>query len=486
MRKNQYVRLVALLLVALFMLTACGTPENNPDVVIADPSAQGEQPGSEVGGEGSDVVEDPFADVDWPVTLSVWTSNTGNGGEFLTSAAAAFNASQSRFIVDLSYAGSYSEVLAKMAASKAGSRPDMFSADTEGAYTYYENAEIYVPIQKHIDEDAYNMDGVVQNLRSAYTNLEGEWQCMPLGNTVTGFFYNAELLQKAGVDPRTDLNSYQEILAACEKLKSAGVKTPFFMHTSSGFYTFPMTSQGIQYVDNNNGKDGVPTRSLINEGACRDATIDFFQFLKDSSSKGLMVPFGTTVADAQSAFVNGECAIMCSFISSFSTVNNQVNGKFEFGYHEAPTITAGVPNVGQCVGGGVLFLANNNNPVKEHGAWEFMQFLMKDENTSAFAQATGYLPTTQGGFETADYQAFVESIFPTARYSIEAQQKTPETCYNAWLPMFNDFHALCKEYYTMACNTSTSAEDITARFAAAVDEVIDLYWMSTGQAKPAA
>ena len=419
---------------------------------------------------------------DWPLTIKVWVCNTGNGYDYLQSAATAFNASQDKYIVDLSYAGSYQDVLLKMSSSKSGSRPDIFAADTESMYSILANSEIYVPIQKYITKDSYDTSDMMGNLESTYTNEQGEWQCMPLGNTVTGFFYNEDALTKCGIDPRKDLGSYEDIMEACRILKRNGYSSPFYLHTSSAFYSFAMTAQGIQYVDNNNGKDGTPTRSLIGDvgSPCYNATVSFFDTIKTMKNEGLMMPFGTTVADARAAFTNEECVIFTEFISSFNTINTAVGGQFNVGFHECPTIQKGTTNVGQCTGGGCLFLANNGDEIKEQGAWEFMKFLMNDDNTSGFAMASGYLPTTVSGYNTTEYQNFVSTEFPSAVYSLEAQKATGEDCYNTWMPMFSDFHALCREYYSKAYNDSTSAKDLTASFAAAVNDSIDLWHMSNG------
>ena len=145
-----------------------------------------------------------------PITITVWTCNSGDTGEWLTQAAARFNESQDKYIVEQSYAGSYSEVLTKLSAT-TGEWPDIFHSDTESAYTYYLMKDKYVPLQKYIDEDKHDMSAIMGNLASTYSDAEGNWQCMPLCNTVTGFFYNPVLLEQAGVNPDTDLGSYEEI-----------------------------------------------------------------------------------------------------------------------------------------------------------------------------------------------------------------------------------------------------------------------------------
>ncbi len=436
---------------------------------------------------GGDVdADDHFAgyneeDVEYPITIKFWLCNTGNTQTFLLEAAEKFNKSQDKIIVEAEYGGSYRDVLLKMQTGTAADRPDIFHSDTEGAYEVYVDESLFVPLYEFVERDNYDTSNILSNLKNSYSDKEGNMLAMPLGNTAAGWFYNEDLLKANGIDPRTDLDSYAGVLEACRKLKAAGVATPFYMGTSSSYYTMAITAQGIQYVDNNNGKDGVPTKSMIGvEGSdCQKVTVEFFEWLKTMNEEGLMLPLGTTGADARAAFASGQSAIQCAFISSFNTYNNLVNeaGKpFQLGYRELPVITDGAEYKGSCVGGGCLFISDNGNVAKELAAWEFIKFLAEDEQAVGYSKASGYLPITISGGASADWQDHVKNVFPTAAYVMEAQENTVETCYNAWLPMFTDFHALCSEYYTLACsNPALTAEEVTAQFAAAVDECIEYY-----------
>lgn len=470
---------IAILLVGVMALSlvACGSSNDKRASGNVESSIESGTEDSTEESTGSNV-EDKDVSTE-PVTVTVWTCNSGDTGAWLTEAAERFNDLQSQYVVEQSYGGSYEEVLAKLSATEAGNYPDIFHSDTESAYTYYVNPDVYIPLEKFVKEDNYDMSNIMGNLQATYT-IDGEWQCMPLGNTTAGYFYNSDLLEQAGIDPDADLSSYEDMIEACQKLKNIGVRQPLYLHTSSGFYSFAMTAQGIDYVDNNNGKDGVPTKSLIGEaGECHDATVSYFQVVKDLKADGLMVPYGTTTTDAYDMFANGECAIVFSFISSFTTINNVVGDAFELGFHTVPTINAGTENLGQCTGGGCLFIGNNGDDSRAKGAWEFMKFLMTDENAAAYAMVSGYLPISTTAVETAEYQEFLENTFPTARQSLKAQADTPTDVYNAWLPMFADFHALAKQYTAVSYeDDSKTAEEVTNEFAAAFDEAIELYNLS--------
>ena len=108
-------------------------------------------------------------------------------------------------------------------------------------------------------------------------------------------------------------------------------------------------------------------------------------------------------------------------------------------------------------------------------------FDVSSPENSVVLYSISYLPTTHSGWNDPTYQAFVAEKFPTAVKSYESQANTPESCYNAWLPMFTDFHALCAEWYSFACNNlDVSPEEVTQRYAEAVDECIELYRLQYG------
>lgn len=414
------------------------------------------------------------------VEIELWYCNTGNTAAYIEEMCTKFNESQSNYKVTPTYAGSYAECLTKLSATDPSNYPDVFAQDTEGAYTVYARDEMFIPLQDFIDADGFTMPTFMGNLQSAYSSKEGRWLAMPMGNTAAGMFYNAELLKQHGVDPDVDLANYAKILETSRKLKAAGVEYPFGPFTSSSYITMALTAQGIQYVDNNNGKDGVPTKSLFMEGDCHTATVEFFDFLQTMTREGLMVPYGTAGADTRALFVEGKVAYMTSFISSFNTVYNAVNGAFELGFKVLGPVSD-APAIGACAGGGCMFVAETGDEYGQAGGWELLKWFMKDEHTAGFAMASGYMPTTKEGQQTAEYQEFIKTKFPTVQKAIDFQAQTPESCYNAWLPMFTDFHALCAEWYSFACNNlDVSPEEVTQRYAEAVDECIELYRLQYG------
>ena len=408
----------------------------------------------------------------------MWSNWGGTAGESLQRIADSFNEAQTQYYLNLTYAGSYEEILAKFQATGKGQRPDLVCTSTEMVAFYADNPDYYVPIQKYIDEDKWSTDDIISNLRVSYSDEEGNMMCAPLGNTVVGFFYNTKLLQDAGIDPK-NLNSLEEIAAACDKLKAAGVETPFYIQGNSIYYTFPITAQGLDYVDNENGKSALCTRSLINEEPLKSVTDKFFRLLHSMAEKGQLGSMEMSWSDAMTDFSMGKIALLSGTISGTVRIGEAVNWAMDFGFHPMYTIEAGTENYGQCTGGGAIFIGNNGNEAKERGAWEFLKHVMSTENTVDFAMATGYLPTTVSGWNSETYQTWVQEHLPSAIDSFNAQAATGENCYNAMLPMFNDFAQECIAIMRKVTTDLTYAPETATRdLADSTDECIELYTMS--------
>ena len=410
-----------------------------------------------------------------PTEVVFWNVLSGASGEYMQRVAEEFNAAQSDYFINMTYSGSYEESLAKYQSTTKGNRPDVIMVSTEMVAFFADNPDYFVPVQKYIDEDNFDVTDIMANLRASYSDSNGNMLCMPIGNTVVGFFYNNDILDEHGINI-DDINSYEEMKVAIDKLKAEGMEHPFWIAPNSIFYTFNVTAEGLHYVDNNNGKDGVPTRTLIDEEPLKSVTMKFFQFLADLSRDDEIAPIDMKNADARQMFANGDLAFVSLTISNANLIGTLSDWTQNFSFKPSITISAGAENHGQCTGGGTLFLGNNGTPEVERGAWEFMKFLLQPEKTAEFALTTAYLPTTVGGYNTAEYQDYVQNKFPTAQVAYEAQQATSEDCYNALLPMFGDFHQIAIDYMrNIIMDPDVDIEEYTLEFAAAENECIEMY-----------
>ena len=420
-----------------------------------------------------------------PVTITVWTAQTGDGLVMLQDAAKAFSdASNGKYIVDLSNAGSYNEILLKVLTATDADMPDIFASSGNNVAAILATKDsdypVYLPVQGFADADSYSMDNILGNLKTNY-QLDGKWQCIPLGNTSTGHFVNNTILKQYGIDV-TKLNSYEEILEACDQLAAQGLNKNLYWvrHDYVDYLTYGLTAQGINYFDMDNGRDGVPTKSLFDDGAdCQRATTAYFKFVKEMATRGYLYDFSIGASAAREAFAKGEMVFYDGYASGANSVIKLVNAEanpIEMVYRVSPTMEKGVESFGQAPGGGCLFLGNTGSDARAKGAWEFMKYLMEDEQVVNYAMTTGYIPTTISGGATDKYQEYVKNTFPSAQDIMDAQKATKEGVAYARVPFFSDFEA---EFLTienkLVNDPDYTPEQACADLAKAANGVVQLY-----------
>lgn len=436
------------------------------------------------GDQGSETPEKP----EGPITIKVSVAQSGDGFTALTDAAAAFNASQSDYVVDLYYGGSYTEIMTIMMTSTEADRPDIFASSGNDTAIYIAMEDkMYVPINDFIKAENYDDSNIVANLRANYQR-NGEWQCWPLGNTNVGQYYNTEVLSANGIDVK-ELKSYADIYDACEKLAAAGYKNFYQLRalTHIDWLNYAMTAQGIHYFDNNNGRDGVPTKCLYDDGAeCQQATEAFFQYLIDVVSKGDWILDPTvSSSDAWVSFAAQDVLMLDGYVSGANSIISLVNDSgdpFEFSYEVSPVIEAGKPTKGQSPGGGALFIANTGDYWRQQGAWEFMKYLLNDDVVVDYAMKTGYTPITISGSETAEYKEYIQNKFPSAATVIAAQAATEEGVAYAPNPISSAVNTAYKDICQkiLADPTGYTAQMAAAELAERTNEELELYRITEG------
>jgi sn-glycerol 3-phosphate transport system substrate-binding protein len=422
----------------------------------------------------------------WPIAIKVDTAQGGDGLVVLQKAAADFNASQDKYVVDLTKAGSYTEIQTRILTSMVSDRPAIFAASGTGSAAFITKdaaARLYVPANDFIKAEGYDMSTLISNLKTNYC-LDGEWQCLPLGNTSVGQFYNNDILMQCGIDIDS-LKSYEEILLACEKMVDAGYEHPYYLRTDySDYLNYSLTAQGINYFDKDNGREGIPTKCLFDDGAeCQAATTAYFAFAKALATKGYMVPVNVSASTARQMLVERQIAIMDGYSSGANAVIKLVNSleaPFNLQYRVSPVIQKGAKYHGQAPGGGVLFIAKTDKWT-EQGAWEFMKWLMKDQYTSAYAMATGYIPITTTGAQTPEYQNYINTTFPNAADVIREQNNTEPNIAYARIPFTSDYEAIFVEIVKRICTDAAyTPEQACADLAKRTNEAIELYRMGVG------
>ena len=195
-------------------LTACGsaqgesTGQDNQASSAAQSAGQEEASGQ--AGETTEVV--------W------WTYFGDQNIEFLQNVIDDFNESQDEYHVTIEYQGSQAEMNAKIQSTTKEDLPALFSGAVENV-AMYAGADYCEPLQTYIDQDEEGwpeLDSTWDAIRIAYCDNEGNQVGYPIGYSYPGIYYNADMLEEAGIDP-SQIQSFDDLYSACQELVNGGL-----------------------------------------------------------------------------------------------------------------------------------------------------------------------------------------------------------------------------------------------------------------------
>jgi ABC-type glycerol-3-phosphate transport system substrate-binding protein len=201
-------------------------------------------------------------------------------------------------------------------------------------------------------------DSVLKQLNQgtivANTDENGKLWGVPVFNDTNYLVYNKEILQKAGVDLKKFTNSWEDFIAACEKVKKMGVVPISFANKEGIVHEFWLLDMMYQYFDNEKQLSDYFLKADFNEPKMKDAMAKY-KYLYD---KKYLDPAGETLDYASnyfSKFSTGQAAFEW-FINSMyvSALKESQIGEDKIGY--LPHVAFGkgalekkIPGLGYCL-----------------------------------------------------------------------------------------------------------------------------------------
>lgn len=335
-----------------------------------------------------------------PVTVEVWHTYTGKQAATLTDAAERFNASQSKYVVEVKnqdYAG-FADTVYNAVANGIG--PSIiFNYGTTAVD--YANEGLAVNIKKYIDRDSKKGDKFMQQL---IDSLPAEMQTDVLGfedggiyylpGCTTGpvFFYNKTIFDELGLNPPSNWEELAEIS-----------KTIYEKKGIPGFHSDGLVDNiqnliminGLGYID-------VPGKYVK---FCTPKLEEIYQWYADNCKKGYFA-LNTFGRYSSEDLANGDIA---SF--SGSCANDQyikmVEGKGELGM--AKWIANGYYTAWNR---GPIFL--HRNDAVDEGAYEFVKFFLNPENGAKWAIANSALCPYGTSSKVPEYVDYLNNLPSTS------------------------------------------------------------------------
>lgn len=462
-------RLIALLLVCsmMFGLVACGGGKGSDDTTDQTQT------------ETEEIPEKP----DYTITISAAVSCTGDAYATLQKAAEDFNASQSDYKIDMYYGGAYGDLFTVIQTSTPNNIPDIYMISGNGSGMILSQPQYYVPVQKFMDEDNYDTSNILKMFEANFKK-NGEWTAIPWGSSNAGTFWNKDMLAKVGLKAE-DMDSWEDILAACDKLAAAGYKNFYGMTqlTHNDWLNTSLASEGINYTDEDNGRTGVPSKYLFEEDEkCKEAALDYFTFVREMINRGYIADRQLSASDLQNGFAKGDYVGIDSYNSRTATILKLVDGAFDVAYQPTPTIHADAESKGQAPSGSCFVIGKSGNYWSERGSWEFLKYLLENAEIGAqYAIDTGYMPSTHSAADSEKFQTYIKEVFPESQKLLDAQKATPGDVGYALSPVQYDtldaFIVITKKMYE---DHSYKPEDALKDYNDKCNEALELYRITQG------
>ena len=238
------------------------------------------------------------------------------------------------------------------------------------------------------------------------SKVKGKIWGIPFQRSTIVMYHNKEAFKEAGLDPNKPPATWNEMVAAAQKLTkkdASGNVTRWGLHIPSTGYAYWM----FQALCIQNGEvlmnlDGNKTYFD------KPAVVDALQFWRDLAVKHKVMPEGTIDwGTLRQKFLEGATAMMWHTTGNLTAVRDE--SKFDFGVSMLPASK----RLGSPTGGGNFYIFKKTTPEERKAAMKFIKFMTEPELTAQWSIATGYVATRPDAYETQTLKKYVAE-FPAA------------------------------------------------------------------------
>ena len=379
-----------------------------------------------------------------PITVTFW-HHRGSGTQYecVTHAVEGFNSTVGQelgIVVEEAYIGDYVQLFSQIQlAVQSGDAPNVVSA--ANTYTAYMLEDgLLVDMVPLAEEDDYDITGNLMDwLLEIGGNTDGQIHSLPYCRSTPLFYYNKAVADELGIEIG-EMITIDELVAfgeAAMKTDENGNVTRygFEIFNDFGYYNAAWIYQlGSEYMAEGGGspslEDGTMLKVLtdwrdwVDAGWCR---------VYDATNAGDI---------AQTMLISGELA---SFMNSCAGLGNMMvaaeESGVEVGVAMFPTYDAN-NHVAEIGGANIAIMGADNTDEEIEASWEFVKYLMSDEEQFFNAKTSGYVACTKS---IASYEPMVEYWEENPEFKVAYDQmlnygRAQETPYVA---VGQDFTQIC-------------------------------------------
>ncbi|MEP1588916.1 MAG: sn-glycerol-3-phosphate ABC transporter substrate-binding protein UgpB [Tateyamaria sp.] len=324
--------------------------------------------------------------------VQFWHAFTGRLGELVKAQVEEFNASQDEYVVVESHKGNYSETLnAGIAAFRAGEQPDILMVFEVGTATMMAAKGATRPVFEVMAQSgaAFDPDAYIGAVKGYYTDTNGEMLSLPFNSSTPVLWVNRDAMDAAGVDPDSDLSTWQNVGAVLDQLKAGGEECGLVTAWQSWIHLENFSAyHDVPFATKDNGFSGLDTELALNGPAQVAHLTAMGEWAKD----GKFIYTGRR-NEGGANFRAGECALFTESSAGYAGI--KAEAEFDFDVRPLP-YWEGVGNAPQntIIGGASLWVMEGQDEADYKGVGEFLSFLSTSDVQASWHQNTGYLPIT--------------------------------------------------------------------------------------------
>ncbi|MFC6636733.1 sn-glycerol-3-phosphate ABC transporter substrate-binding protein UgpB [Sulfitobacter sp. JBTF-M27] len=355
--------------------------------------------------------------------VEFWHAFTGRLGELVAEQVETFNNSQSDYTVVATHKGNYSETLnAGIAAFRAGEQPDILMVFEVGTATMMAAQGAIKPVYEVMADAGaeFDQDAYIGSVKGYYTSSDGEMLSLPFNSSTPVLWVNRNKLQEAGIDPNTDLSTWEQVGDVLTQLKDEGVDCPMTTAWQSWIHLENFSAyHDTPFATKANGFGGVDTELALNSAA----QVAHISAMGDWAKDGKFIYAGRR-NEGGANFRAGECALFTESSAGYAGI--KAEAEFDFDVRPLPywKAVADEPQ-NTIIGGASLWVMEGQSDEEYKGVAAFLNFLSSPEIQAKWHQDTGYLPITKAAADLTREQGFYDANPGTDTAVIQMTAKAP-------------------------------------------------------------
>lgn len=442
--KSSIFRILTLVIITTLILTACSA------AATSAPTQAGGAP--EATQPGSAPATQPAASGGQPVEITFWywaESDAPGADKWMADTVEAYKAVKPNVKVTVVPQSTDTLISAFQSATTASSGPDIASQWATGPVLGFVWQNALVPVSDYVPKT--ETDNWLNLNENTYN---GKVWGAPMYLIGIGVMYNKDLFQKASVTPPSgDRWTWDEFMAACEKLKAAGI-VPFANGDKNGYIgAWWFANVGIQGLDSTEDL----RQAVIGKASFKDAKYTgWYKNLDDMVKKGYFNPdvMSLDLDQGERQFWEGKAAMAWGTDGMIKQALTDL-GEDKVGLMRAPKLGTGkLADAGNATQS-ISFLITKWSKHPQEAA-DFLAFMHTPDRLTAWYKATGVVAADKRfdrnlvtspvlkqmlEWETTGPQVWLENYLPgqvdsdadlPAGQTIFAQSGTPADAADLW------------------------------------------------------